>query len=241
MQASRSPCCAARPRRVRHTQAAPAQDRRPRRRIGCPRPHPLRLGLPGRRFLPPASRFRRLQWQGSPGGGGHEAFCRLDRPAQGHRPAQGLHEISGGLPGVSGTARTGTHDGHRVHAGSRPVGDRVHPTLGDQCRGISNGPATVSLWDSVAATSSRGGLHFVGRKVEGRLGSVGYRVSGLGLPDVGSSRFAYSKVLVRRRASGASRVCTTVARWPIDSGDIGRRSTDSLVLGAHGRAMRSRR
>ena len=54
-----SPCCAARPRRVRHPQAAPAQDRRPRRRKGRPRPHPLRLGLPGRHPLPPARRTPR--------------------------------------------------------------------------------------------------------------------------------------------------------------------------------------
>ena len=37
-------------------QAAPAQDRRPRHRKGHPRPHPLRLGLPGCRPLPPARR-----------------------------------------------------------------------------------------------------------------------------------------------------------------------------------------
>ena len=46
----------ARPRRVCNPLAAPPQDRRPRRREGLPYPHPLRLGLPGRRPLPPARR-----------------------------------------------------------------------------------------------------------------------------------------------------------------------------------------
>ena len=44
-----SPC------RVCNPQAAPAQDRRPRHREGHPRPHPLHLGLPRRRSLPPGS------------------------------------------------------------------------------------------------------------------------------------------------------------------------------------------
>ena len=54
-----SPCSPSRPRRVRHPQAAPAQARRPRRRKGRPRPHPPRLGLPGRRPLPPPRRTPR--------------------------------------------------------------------------------------------------------------------------------------------------------------------------------------
>ena len=55
-------------------------------------------------------------------------FAVVDRPAQGHRPAQGLHEISGGLPGVSGTARTGTHNGERgTQRGGGGPGHRVRP------------------------------------------------------------------------------------------------------------------
>ena len=47
---------AARPCRVRNPQAAPPQDRRPRRREGHPHPHPLHIGLPRRQPLPPARR-----------------------------------------------------------------------------------------------------------------------------------------------------------------------------------------
>ena len=50
---------AARLGRVRDPQGAPAQDRRPRRREGRPHPHPLRLGLSGRRPVPPAGRAPR--------------------------------------------------------------------------------------------------------------------------------------------------------------------------------------
>ena len=42
--------------RLLKIQAAPPQDRRPRRREGHPHPHPLHIGLPGRRPLPPAGR-----------------------------------------------------------------------------------------------------------------------------------------------------------------------------------------
>ena len=40
--------------RVRHHPSEAAQDRRPRRREGRPRPHPPRLGLPRRHPVPPA-------------------------------------------------------------------------------------------------------------------------------------------------------------------------------------------
>ena len=42
--------------RVRHHPPKPAQDRRPRRREGRSDPHPLRIGLPQRRPVPPAGR-----------------------------------------------------------------------------------------------------------------------------------------------------------------------------------------
>ena len=54
-----SPRRAARPCRVRNPQAAPALDRRPRRRKGRSHPHPLHIGLPRRQPLPPARRTPR--------------------------------------------------------------------------------------------------------------------------------------------------------------------------------------
>ena len=40
-------------------------------------------------------------------------FAVVDRQTQGYQAARGLHEVSGGLPGVSGTARTGPHNEER--------------------------------------------------------------------------------------------------------------------------------